>query len=67
MLIPKFVGLAGFRTKSLMDADARLISFVLYSVTSEHSRMSYRTGLVRFFGWLRDIRFGADLLEGAGR
>ena len=36
-----------------MDADARLISFVLDTVTSAHSRRSYRTGLVRFFAWIR--------------
>ncbi len=34
-------------------SEARLIALVLDSVTSEHSRRSYRTGLVRFFGWVR--------------
>ena len=33
--------------------EARLIALVLNGVTSEHSRRSYRTGLVRFFGWIR--------------
>lgn len=32
---------------------ARLIALVLDSVTSEHSRRSYRAGLVRFFGWIQ--------------
>lgn len=34
-------------------SEARLISLVLDTVTSEHSRRSYRTGLVRFFTWIR--------------
>ncbi len=34
-------------------SEARLIALVLNGVTSEHSRRSYRTGLVRFFAWLR--------------
>lgn len=34
-------------------SEARLIDLVLDGVTSEHSRRSYRTGLVRFFGWVR--------------
>ncbi len=33
--------------------EARLISLVLDGVTSEHSRRSYRTGLVGFFAWIR--------------
>ena len=33
--------------------EARLISLVLDGVTSEHSRRSYRTGLVGFFAWVR--------------
>ncbi len=33
--------------------EARLIAPVLSTVTSVHSRRSYRTGLVRFFGWVR--------------
>lgn len=43
----------------------RLIALVVDSVTSEYSRRSYRTGLVRFFGWRRTSRCGANLLEGA--
>ena len=34
-------------------SEARLIALVLDTVTSEHSRRSYRTALVRFFGWIR--------------
>ena len=34
-------------------SEARLIELVLNGVTSGHSRRSYRTGLVRFFGWVR--------------
>ena len=37
-------------------SEARLIALVLDGVTSEHSRRSYRTGLVRFFGWVRSSR-----------
>ncbi len=33
--------------------EARLIALVLDGVTSEHSRRSYRTGLVGFFAWVR--------------
>ena len=34
-------------------SEARLIALVLDSVTSAHSRRSYRTGLERFFLWIR--------------
>ncbi len=34
-------------------SEARLIALVLDTVTSEHSRRSYRTGLVRLLGWIR--------------
>ena len=34
-------------------SEAQLIALVLDGVTSEHSRRSYRTGLVRFFDWVR--------------
>ncbi len=37
--------------------EARLIALVLDGVTSEHSRRSYRTGLVGFFAWVHT--FGA--------
>ncbi len=33
--------------------EAQLIALVLDGVTSDHSRRSYRTGLVRFFDWIR--------------
>ena len=33
--------------------EAQLIALVLDGVTSEHSRRSYRTGLVAFFAWIR--------------
>ena len=33
--------------------EARLIALVLNSVTSEHSRRSYRTSLTQFFAWIR--------------
>ena len=33
--------------------EARLNALVLDTVTSEHRRRSYRTGLVRFFGFVR--------------
>ena len=33
--------------------EAQLIALVLDGVTSVHSRRSYRTGLVRFFDWMR--------------
>ena len=36
-----------------ITSEARLIALVLDSITSEHSRRTYRTGLVRFFAWLR--------------
>ena len=39
-------------------SEAHLIALVLDGITSEHSRRSYRTGLVRFFGWVRSS--GAD-------
>ena len=39
-------------------SEARLIALVLDGITSEHSRRSYRTGLVRFLGWVRSS--GAD-------
>ncbi len=39
-------------------AEARLIALVLDTVTSEHSRRSYRTGLVRFFSWIRTSEMG---------
>lgn len=34
-------------------SEAGLIALVLDGVTSEHSRRSYRTGLTRFFEWVR--------------
>ena len=33
--------------------EAQLIALVLDGVTSDHSRRSYRTGLVAFFGWIK--------------
>ncbi len=39
--------------------EAHLIALVLDSVTSQHSRRSYRTGLVRFFGWIRNSESGS--------
>jgi integrase/recombinase XerD len=33
--------------------EARLMALVLNGVTSEHSRRAYRTGLIRFFAWIR--------------
>ena len=37
------------------DLRGRLIALVLDSVTSEHSRRSHRTGLLRFFSWVRTL------------
>ncbi len=34
-------------------SEARLLELALTSVTSEHSRRSYRTGLIAFFAWVR--------------
>ncbi len=36
-----------------VSQQAQLIALVLDGVTSDHSRRSYRTGLVRFFDWIR--------------
>jgi integrase/recombinase XerD len=39
---------------SSAETEARLIALVLDGLTSEHSRRSYRTGLVAFFAWIRE-------------
>ncbi len=44
---------AGQGTASDPETEAQLLALVLNGVTSEHSRRSYRTSLVRFFLWIR--------------
>ena len=44
------------RNTAEQASEARLIALVLDSVTSAHSRRSYRTGLVPFFIWVRTSR-----------
>ena len=44
---------AGQGSASEAETEARLLALVLNGVTSEHSRRSYRTSLVRFFFWIR--------------
>ena len=40
------------------SSDEGLIALVLNGVTSDHSRRSYRTGLLQFFGWMRATGVG---------
>ena len=44
---------AGQGGASGAETEARLLALVLNGITSEHSRRSYRTSLVRFFLWVR--------------
>ena len=44
---------AGQGSPSDPETEAQLLALVLNGVTSEHSRRSYRTSLVRFFLWIR--------------
>jgi integrase len=43
----------GHRNAETDPSEARLLDLALNGVTSEHSRRSYRTGLVTFFAWVR--------------
>ncbi len=44
---------AGQGSASEAEIEAQLTALVLNSVTSAHSRRSYRTGLMKFFLWTR--------------
>ncbi len=41
------------------------MALVLNGVTSEHSRWSYRTGLARFFTWIRGSGQGTGFTKAA--
>ena len=45
--------IAGRGSASDPETEARLLALVRNDVTSEHSRRSYRTSLLRFFAWTR--------------
>ncbi len=49
--------LAGQGSDSNAELEARLTALVLDTVTSPHSRRAYRTGLERFFGWVRSSAY----------